>query len=279
MKNSQKGLVLTLLLVVLTLALAAGVAYVYMQKEQTRRPVIRNPATQTSNQSPSIVQPFAITSPKKGDVLTAGQTYSIKWTPSDIATSTTIVRIGLISSNIEGSLESFYSPTVILADGVSNNGNYSWTINPKTPTGSYSIAIIDDRSFDRDATTISGIQGDDFSIVSKIPAPVSPAITSISPNVAYVDKTKFGDGSSINVYGTGFLGVDVIRLMNDINEPANLDDQVTVDNSTGVPDSDTQFVISVPNNTPPGSYYIVVENTGYGLKSNPYPFTVASVNP
>jgi hypothetical protein len=264
MTNLQRGFTAPLLLALIAILILAGGAYVYAQNKQGNQP--------TSAQTSTAGSFITISSPKSEDILTAGQTYKITWTSENVAGS---VDIQLFSSNTS----SISSPVAFLANEVPNNGSYSWVVDPKTPRGSYSILIIDSNSTGPGQTEVFGQSGT-FSIISTVPAPVTPSVKSISPDTAYVDKTKFGFGNRVTVYGTGFTnsysGSYKIHLLNASTGTEATD--VSADNSSGVPTNDTQFSFSVPNNMSPGLYEIVIENSSYSLKSQPYPFTVASSN-
>ncbi len=218
-------------------------------------------STQTTTTTTSTQPSITVISPTAGSQLTAGQTYNITWTSSNLLCPN--ISINLLSNN---------TSVKTIANAISNSGNYSWIVDSSIPSGSYSVAVGNCGALSPGGEV--GAQSGIFSIISGTPTSVAPTITSISPNTAYVDSTKFGMGSSITVYGTGFSvngGIE-IHLLNASTGAVITD--VSTNNPSGEPTSDTQFSFSVPNSTLPGQYNVEVENI-YGLKSNQYPFTVS----
>ena len=267
--NSNRGISTLMaigIIAVLVIVIGGGVlGYQYLSSQknnnqQQNQNQQQTPNNQTNNDQASIT----ITSPKAGDVLTAGQTYSIAWTSSNLAFPNIITDIQLLSSN--NTLVRF------LASSINNTGSYSWTIDPNTPAGTYSIVIENGGALDENqAVSRSG----SFTINSKTPAATAPTVNSLSPAIVYVDNSQFGMGGSVMVSGSGFIinGGILIHLLN-ASTGANFTD-VSANTPSGNPTSDNQFSFSVPNSTPVGQYNLIVENV-YGLKSQPRLFTVAS---
>lgn len=84
-------------------------------------------------QSPYKNSALAITQPGYGEVLNAGQTYKIKWTPSAAIPAVDIVLR-------EGNMANFEHESNI-ARGVPNNGEFTWTI-PKNLATSVAMSVM-----------------------------------------------------------------------------------------------------------------------------------------
>lgn len=234
-------------------------------KSETKiiNPIIATTSQQTQNSSPSII----VSSLKSYGVLDTGKIYKITWTSRNTS-SKVIIKLFSEKNTFVDFLTDYDYP---------NSGSYSWTVDPKLPSGVYFIKVMDSASAEPGEDEISG-KSDNFSIHSGTPSPQPPLITKISPNIAYVNKAKFGKGSSITVYGKGFIndygGSYTIHLL-DATTGVNITD-VSVDTPSGIPTKDDMFTFSVPNSIIPGSYNIVIENSSYGLESNPYHFNVST---
>ena len=143
MNTLRKGFTGVLFLVIVAVLLICVGAFLYIQQTQLNQPAVANPVI--TNQVAKIVSttqsPFTITSPKNGDVFTGGQTYTITWTSASTTTNHP-VDIFLHVPDYPSSTDL----TMIgnLAAGIPNTGSYSWAIDPKIPTGNYSVVIIDD---------------------------------------------------------------------------------------------------------------------------------------
>ncbi|MEI7463402.1 MAG: Ser-Thr-rich GPI-anchored membrane family protein [Candidatus Taylorbacteria bacterium] len=291
MKNSQKGFVVPLLVAIIALLVIGGGVYVYdnkkadvpavvdnttQQSNQVQQTNTQNPpvTASTNNQSqsanpdgnyapnPSKGSSITVISPKNNVQISSGQTYTIKWTSVNVGNQ--VVFITLLSDR--NTLVSS------LADGVPNSGSYSWKVGASIPKGNYQIVIGTSENMPTGANTASGKSGM-FSISSNVSAPKAPVISSVSYSPTQHSSGGSYSWSDATVYGSGFSS-DKVYLVNS-STGADIT-QLSIDTPTGNPTNSTQFVVQIPNTIVPGQYAIVVEDSIFGLRSQPYTFTVTS---
>jgi hypothetical protein len=286
MKNQQKGFIVPLLIAIVALLAVGGGVYVY-ENNKVEAPIVPiDTSVQTTNEKQSVTnnQPLrpiktspastntsidvskssiSVISPKTGDTLIAGQTYTVTWTSNNVGDQTIFIDLGSTNNTL----------VKMLGSG-KNTGSYSWTIDPSIPQGSYQVAVSTSENLPTGKNTAGGRSGF-FNITSRVAMPSAPTISSISPTIAYVNNATFGMGSTVTIKGSGF-SEDKIHLMDPSTNTVVTD--LSANTPSGNPSSSNEFNISIPNNTKPGSYTIVVEDTAFGLKSQPYPLTVSASN-
>ncbi|PRT52617.1 hypothetical protein B9G98_00237 [Wickerhamiella sorbophila] len=96
-----------------------------------------------------LAAPNSIIHPGWGEVINAGNPFNITWTPSsEIASVNLVLREG--GKDGADNLTTLYT----IASGVTNNGNYEWSVPGKTTTNTdYSIMIVDSADPDNQSTT------------------------------------------------------------------------------------------------------------------------------
>ena len=280
MKNQNKGFIVPFLLGIIVLLVISGGVYMYENKKAEAPAAPIDTSTQTTNQvqqnatqnppvptntnvDTSNSSSISVTSPKTGDTLIAGQTYTVTWTSSNVGDQT--IFIDLVSAN---------NTLVKMLGNGKNAGSYSWTIDSSIPQGSYQVSVSTSENLPTGKNTAGGRSGF-FNITSGVAMPSAPTISSISPNIAYVNNATFGMGSAVTIKGSGF-SEDTIHLINPSTGAVVTD--LSANTPSGNPSSSSELSISIPNSIKPGSYAIVVENTAFGLKSQPYPLTVSASN-
>lgn len=266
--NAKRGFIVPLVIVIIALLAIGGGAYVYTHNKSANTDTAVNSNTQSSTVTapdPQKSSSILVTSPKKGEVLNAGQTYSVEWISENIGNQALF--IGLISDK-GTSVQPF------IASGITNTSKYSWTVDTKLiPSGSYRVVVYTSENLPDGKNTASG-QSEIFTIKSNVAQPTTSAISSITPSVAYVNNATFGMGSTLTVKGSGFT--NDVSLAHLVDASGKTVTDLSINTPTGTSDNPNQFTISIPNNTKPGSYSIVLENSRFGLKSKPFPITVSS---
>ncbi|EPS42577.1 hypothetical protein H072_3442 [Dactylellina haptotyla CBS 200.50] len=86
-----------------------------------------------ANAPPAILNANAITAPLAGDLITAGETYTIKWTN---------VEGSIITLNLVDGPANQVKPVTQIVTGAPNNGVFTWTVPDDLPTSTtYAIRI------------------------------------------------------------------------------------------------------------------------------------------
>jgi|GEM_PF-2684868 len=279
MKNTQKGFIVPLLGVIIVLLVVGLVLFIFLKNSPNARntdathiSTVETNVDGATSPDPSKPSSIVVVSPKSAEVIVPGKSYIIKWSSSNVGNQAIFIDLDTSITNPSSGEQNFKNVSPI-AHGIQNTGNYLWTPEENLPSGkSYVIGIHTSDNIPT-GNNVAGGFSSTFTINSKNPAPEAPVITSIFPATAFADNTSFGMGSTLTVKGTGF-SEDTIHLV-DANTGETVTD-LAINTPTGNPTDSTTFKISIPNNSLPGKYAIVVEDNRFGFKSQPYPITIVS---
>jgi hypothetical protein len=180
MRNSQKGFVPILIVIIAVAILIGGGAYIVgkksEQKHSTETPTqsasntqqvattttpspatTTKPTATTTTKTPGKTQRYVITllSPKGGETLIKGTVYPIRWTVTPDLNAIQF-EIGLYDINSSG-----ISPPI--AKVIGKAGVYNWIVPQDLPDGKYKIALFQIRSTDG---AVANTTGDFFTMVS-----------------------------------------------------------------------------------------------------------------
>jgi hypothetical protein len=213
MKNSQKGFVVPLLIVIIALLVIGGGVYVYENKK-VGTPVVIDNATQqsdqvqqTNTQNPSVSNPkntpiiktiptsnpvsvrssITVSSPNGGENYIAGNVITVKWTSNNVPT-TNVANVSLVREDGE------YSGVTVDSQASANiaSGIFNYTPPVTLPTGQYKIAVYScPSSTGKQIDCTTGDYSDAPFMIKNIASPstVTPnslSITVISPSAGSV---------------------------------------------------------------------------------------------
>lgn len=272
MKN-QKGSIVIILLVIAVLAIGGG-TYFYEKNISRQAPqetfgqqssqTNTNPdGNQLADQSRGSL--IEVLSPEAGTILTAGQTYNITWKSNNVGNQAIFITL----------LSDKDTQVSSIGEGVPNNGNFSWKVSSSVPKGNYHVVVGTSENMPTGVNTAWGKSGQ-FAINSNVPAPVVPVIKTISPQTVYITGGSGMSDTVVTVTGTNF-SEDKIHLIDSVSG-ANVTD-LSANTPSGNPTNSTYFEMKIPNFIKPGKYSVVVENSRFGLKSNPStPITITFVS-
>lgn len=166
MKNYKQGFIVPLLILIIAVLVIGGGIYFYSQNKSQQAPqqsLTKNQTSQVSTNpddnvipDPSKPSSFSVISPKKGDVLVAGQTYAINWTSVNVGNQPIFISLRTPDNQV---VKEF-------ASGVTNSGNYSWTVGSSIQTGNYNISVNTSDNLDKNGANVAWGKSDAFSIIS-----------------------------------------------------------------------------------------------------------------
>jgi hypothetical protein len=145
MKNTKKG---SILFIVIILVLIAGGIFIYFSTKNTAPSTIQN---SDLNITPDPTKPslISVTSPREGDKLTIGKTYTVTWTSLNVGDQALFIAF----TDPNGGNAKWYITEI------KNTGSYTATLDSRVTPGNYRIRVFTGENIPTGANTAVGSSG------------------------------------------------------------------------------------------------------------------------